>query len=263
VVEHRRSALRTAAVWGALQQALQQNQQQTGQQDQQQASQQDQQQSPSGWGSPCRVVDLGGGTGGFAVRLAGQGHEVTVVDPSPDALAALDRRAAEADVAARVRGVQGDATDLGRLVGESSVDLVLCHGVLEVVDDPAETLAASVGVLVPGGLLSLLVAHQPAAVLARILAGRLDEALELLRDGPGTAVPRRFTEAEVLGLLAGAGVDDSPYLHGARVVTDLVPGAVVDEPGATDLLLDLELLAAERPELRTLASQLHVLSRRR
>jgi SAM-dependent methyltransferase len=266
VVEHRRSALRTAAVWGALQQALQQPGQQTGQQAGQQAEQtgqQDQQQSPSGWGDPCRVVDLGGGTGGFAVRLAGQGHEVTVVDPSPDALAALDRRAAEADVADRVRGVQGDATDLGRLVGESSVDLVLCHGVLEVVDDPAETLAASVGVLVPGGLLSLLVAHQPAAVLARVLAGRLDEALELLRDGSGASVPRRFTEAEVLGLLAEAGVDDSPYLHGARVFTDLVPGTVVDEPGATDLLLDLELLAADRPELRALASQLHVLSRRR
>ena len=35
------------------------------------------------------VVDLGGGTGGFAVRLAESGHRVRVVDPSPDALAAL------------------------------------------------------------------------------------------------------------------------------------------------------------------------------
>ena len=35
------------------------------------------------------------------------------------------------------------------------------------------------------------------------------------------------------------------------------------EPGAAELLLDLELLAADRPELRTMASQLHVLARRR
>ncbi len=245
MVEHRRSALRTAAVWSALQAALQQAQ-------------------PAQRAGPRRVVDLGGGTGGFAVRLAGQGHQVTVVDPSPDALAALGRRAAEADVAALVRGVQGDATDLHGLVGESAVDLVLCHGVLEVVDDPAETLAASIAVLVPGGTLSLLVAHRPAAVLARVLAGRLDEALELLRGGSAAAVPRRFTEAEVLELLAGLGVEDPPYLHGARVFTDLVPGAVVDaEPGAAELLLDLELLAADRPELRTMASQLHVLARRR
>jgi len=242
VVEHRRSALRTAAVWGTLQRALVRADQQAG---------------------PCRVVDLGGGTGGFAVRLAGLGHEVTVVDPSPDALAALGRRAAEADVAGRVRGVQGDASDLLGLVGESSADLVLCHGVLEVVDDPAETLAASVAVLVPGGTLSLLVAHRPAAVLARAIAGRLDEALELLRADPAAVAPRRFTEPEVLALLAGIGVEDPPYLHGVRVFTDLVPGAVVDaEPGAAELLLDLELLAADRPELRTMASQLHVLARR-
>src|SRR4051812_30358827 len=36
-----------------------------------------------------RVVDIGGGTGGFAVPLAQAGHDITVVDPSPDALAAL------------------------------------------------------------------------------------------------------------------------------------------------------------------------------
>ena len=111
--------------------------------------------------------------------------------------------------------------------------------------------------------LGLLVAHRPAAVLARVLAGRLDEAVELLRSSPSAAGPRRFTEAEVLELLARVGVDDSPYLHGARIFADLVPGTVVDEPGAADLLLDLELLATDRPELRTLASQLHVLARRR
>ncbi len=237
MVDHRRSALRTAAVWSVLQDALD---------------------------GPARVVDLGGGTGGFAVRLAADGHDVTVVDPSPDALAALDRRAAEADVAGRVRGVQGDASDLADLVGESAADLVLCHGVLEVVDDPAEALAASVAVLVPGGALSLLVAHRPAAVLARVLAGRLDQALELLDDDPvGAPPPRRFTEPEVLALLSGVDLAD-PEVHGVRVFADLVPGAVVDtEPGAAELLLDLELRSADRPELRTMASQLHVLARRR
>lgn len=38
------------------------------------------------------IVDAGGGTGGFAVPLAALGHTVTVVDPSPDSLAALERR---------------------------------------------------------------------------------------------------------------------------------------------------------------------------
>ncbi|WP_316043475.1 class I SAM-dependent methyltransferase [Actinomadura sp. CNU-125] len=64
---------------------------------------------------PSEVVDVGGGTGGFAVPLAELGHRVTVVDASPDALAALERRAAEAGV--RVRAVQGDAVDLPDLLG--------------------------------------------------------------------------------------------------------------------------------------------------
>jgi len=42
------------------------------------------------------IIDVGGGTGGLAVPFAALGHNVTVVDPSPDALAAAQRRAAEA-----------------------------------------------------------------------------------------------------------------------------------------------------------------------
>ena len=45
---------------------------------------------------PLDVVDLGGGTGGVASALAGDGHRLTVIDPSPDALASLERRTAEA-----------------------------------------------------------------------------------------------------------------------------------------------------------------------
>ena len=74
------------------------------------------------------VVDLGGGTGGFAVPIACLGHRVTVVDPSPDALAALQRRAAEAGLADLVRAEQGDAGALCEAEEPGSADLVLCHG---------------------------------------------------------------------------------------------------------------------------------------
>ncbi|MGN6246636.1 MAG: class I SAM-dependent methyltransferase, partial [Motilibacteraceae bacterium] len=81
------------------------------------------------------VLDVGGGTGGFAVPLAREGHRVTVVDPSPDALAALERRAAEAGVP--VRAVQGDLSDLLDVVPAAGADVVLVHGALEHADDPA------------------------------------------------------------------------------------------------------------------------------
>jgi S-adenosylmethionine-dependent methyltransferase len=212
----------------------------------------------------ARIVDIGGGTGGFAVPLAELGHHVQVIDPSPDALASLDRRARESGVADRVSGQQGDLSDLPSLVEEA--DLVLCHGVLEMVDDPASSLEAIADVLRPGGHLSLLVAQRHAAVVARAMAGHFQAAREIL-DGDSTTVStgrggRRFTHEEVVDLLATARLRPSS-VQAVRVFADLVPGSLLDlEPGATAALVELERAVATRPEYLPLAAQLHVLARR-
>lgn len=209
----------------------------------------------------ARIVDIGGGTGGFAVPLAELGHTVQVIDPSPDALAALDRRARERGVADRVTGQQGDLSDLPGLVDEA--DLVLCHGVLEMVEDPAASLAAIAGVLRPGGHLSLLVAQRHAAVVARAMAGHFQAARELLDGDPATGRGgRRFTSDEVVDLLGDAGLQPAT-VHAVRVFADLVPGSLLDlEPGATSALVDLERAVATRPEYLPLATQVHVLASR-
>ncbi|MBJ7359123.1 methyltransferase domain-containing protein [Nocardioides sp.] len=237
----RRASARTAVVWEALATALEQG--------------------------SSRIVDVGGGTGGFAVRLAELGHRVTVVDPSPDALAALDRRAREVGV--EVTGLQGDVSDLVDLIdiGAEPVDVVLCHGVLEVVDDPAAALATIRRVLRPGGVLSLLVAQRHAAVIARAMAGHFPQALALLADtpaatetSPSSRTGHRFTADEAASLLMGAGFELAS-IHGVRVFADLVPGSLLDlEPGAAAALVELERLVAERAEYFPLATQLHLLA---
>jgi SAM-dependent methyltransferase len=215
-------------------------------------------------GEQARIVDVGGGTGGFAVPLAELGHRVQDIDPSPDALASLDRRARERGVADLVAGQQGDLSDLPHLVDDA--DLVLCHGVLEMVDDPAAALAAIAGVLRPGGHLSLLVAQRHAAVVARAMAGHFQAARELLEGDSTTASTgrggRRFTHDEVVTLLVGAGLQPSS-VQAVRVFADLVPGSLLDlEPGATAALVELEQAVATRPEYLPLAAQLHVIARR-
>lgn len=213
------------------------------------------------------VVDVGGGTGGFAVKVAELGHRVTVVDPSPDALAALARRAREVGV--EVAGQQGEVSTLLDVAGAASADLVLCHGVLEVVPDPAAALVALREVLRPGGTLSLLVAQRHAAVLARAMAGHFQQALALLQApsdietgaAPTPARPRRYTLEEATALLTGSGLTVTA-VHGVRVFTDLVPGSLLDlEPGATAALVELEHAAAERSEYLPVAAQLHLLAR--
>jgi S-adenosylmethionine-dependent methyltransferase len=222
------------------------------------------------------IVDAGGGTGGFAVPLAGLGHMVTVIDPSPDSLAAAQRRAAE--IAVPLRAIQGDVADLPAVIGEQGADLILCHSVLEYVDAPAAAMAAICRVLRPGGAVSVLASSAVAAVVHRALAGRFDEAGRLLagistgRAGPGrpdgagddraAAAPRRFTLAAVVGLIGAAGLRPGAA-HGVRVFADLVPGVFADaDPGAAEALLALERAASAHPAFHDLATQFHVLGYR-
>ncbi|MFE5332609.1 methyltransferase domain-containing protein [Embleya sp. NPDC056575] len=241
----RRSSMRTAVVWQVLREALDRRAEAAGR-------------------DVLDVLDTGGGTGNLAVPIARLGHRVTVVDPSPDALAALERRAAEAGVTDLVRALQGDTHDLFDVVEPDAADVVLCHGVLEVVDDPAADLGRIVRALRAGGTLSLLAANRTGAVLARALAGHFDQARDLLADpegryGPADPMPRRFTVADLTALVAKAGLEAGP-VHAIRVFADLVPGVLVDDPGSFDALLDLERAAAEQPEYRALATQLHLLA---
>jgi hypothetical protein len=232
------------------------------------------------------IVDAGGGTGGFAVPLASLGHNVTVVDSSPDSLATAQRRAAEMEVP--LRAVQGDAADLAALTGEQSADLVLCHSVLEYVDSPSAAMTAIAAVLRPGGVVSVLAASAVAAVVHRALAGRFADARRLLADIAPAPVPpvgatgprapatgatpgetvapvagtRRFTLAGVASLIAGTGLRPGAA-HGIRVFADLVPGVVADvDPGAAEALLMLEQAASAHPAFHDFAAQFHILGYR-
>jgi ubiquinone/menaquinone biosynthesis C-methylase UbiE len=225
------------------------------------------------------IVDVGAGTGGFAVSIASQGHRVTVVDPSPDALAAAGWRAAETGVT--LTEVQGEAVDLPALVGEpgtdgagadrNGADLVICHNLLEYVDSPDAALAAIARVLRPGGTVSVLAANTVAAVLQRALAGKYAEALAMLpgsaASGPGStsagrvpSVARRFTLPELTALIEGAGLRVGD-VHGIRVFSSLLPGAGADL-AAVEALRELEDAAATCPPLRDIANRLHVLAYR-
>lgn len=243
----RRSAARTAVVWNALREVLEAQD------------------------GPSSVVDIGGGTGGFAVRVAELGHRVMVIDPSPDALAILARRADECGVADLVTGHQGDLDSLADLVAEQSgagADVVLCHGVLEIVEDPTAALAALARVLRPGGTLSLLVGQRHAAVVTRAMAGHFGQARALLDPTTGdrtqdVGAQRRFTADEITAVLDETGFA-TRSMHAVRVFVDLVPSSLVDlEPGAARALVELEQAVATRPEYLTLATQIHTLATRR
>lgn len=211
------------------------------------------------------VLDLGGGTGSDAVRIAALGHRVTVVDPSPDALASSARRAAEAGV--DVEGRLGDSSDLGEHVAPASVDLVVCHGVLEHVPDPGQAVDAAREVLRPGGWLSVLVPGRVAAVASRAATGDFEGARALVDAVPdatwdlASLGPRRWLPEELEGLLAGRGLVPGGS-RGVRVVSDEVPGVVVDgSAGAREELFALEQAIRSIPQFAGRSAGLQTMAR--
>ena len=209
--------------------------------------------------APPAVLDCGGGTGSFAVPLAAAGATVTVVDISADALATLQRRADEAGVADRVRAVQGDVEALADADLDRPFDIVLAHGILDVVDDVPSTVAQMAASLRPGGLLSVVVGNPVATVIAHALSGDLEAARDVLRELD--EVDARSGPGAVQAACATAGLTVRE-LHGAGVFTDLVPGAALDQPGAAEILGELETYASRRHPFIEIAGRIHLLAHR-
>lgn len=220
-------------------------------------------------GRSARVLDVGGGSGAWAVSMARLGCVVTVVDNSPNALAALQRRARDAGMDDLITAVQGDVDALTDVVPAGRADLVLGHGLLEVVDDAVAAVAALTSAAAAGGAVSVLVTGRHAAVLSRALGGRLGEARAVLTDpdgrlGPDDALRRRLDAASLRELLETGGALRIEVLQGDGVLDGWVPGTVRDSgPAAARAVAELEELAAQAPALRDVAARLHALARRR
>lgn len=104
---------------------------------------------------PMRILDAGGGSGHMAVRLAGLGHSVVLCDISEEMLAKAAMRAAEAGVAEAIDirhlSIQGYAN-----IADERFDLVLCHAVLEWLDDPKSVVGDLARLVKQGGHLSVM-----------------------------------------------------------------------------------------------------------
>lgn len=233
-------------------------------------------------GFPVRMLDVGGGSGVWAVPLAVAGCQVTVVDASPNALAALRGRAREAGVAGRVTALQGDAHALRDVVPPAAADLVLGHGLLEVVEDVATVVGQLGESVAPGGAVSVLAAGRYGAALAFAHAGRLSQAKAVLTDPAGHSggtdpLQRRLDPTGLRELLESAGLSVE-LVQGDGVFEGWFPGgalgqhraagrigeldAAAPSGGSMPEFVELANLVAAIPELLVLAVRLHALARR-
>jgi len=205
-----------------------------------------------------RVLDLGCGTGATALCLARLGFEITLLDSSPAMLEFAEKGAREAGIAEKITFRLGDAADLSDLFTTELFDVILCHNLLEYVDNPEAVLGGAMRVMRnSSAILSILVRNHAGEVLkAALQAGDLRAAEENLKSNwaqeslyGGKA--RLFEPEEMETMLKRASL--TPIARrGVRVIADYLP-ARISRSENYEQIFALERKMGSRPEFAAVA----------
>jgi S-adenosylmethionine-dependent methyltransferase len=219
--------------------------------------------------SDSMVLDAGAGTGGYAFPLAQSGHRVCLLDFSAHM---LDMARAEAQrlgppISERMTFCHAAVEQIPDLFAPGHFDVALCHTLLEYVSQPWEVVRALLGVLRPGGLLSLLCVNVHAdPVRWAIGKGDLGRARQALDEQVSSAdlfgLPRRTLAVETLreAVTESGGVVLAEY--GIRVLADYVSAERLSDPAFYADLFALEMAAGARSPYKEIARYTLLVGRR-
>lgn len=215
---------------------------------------------------PLHVLDLGCGTGEIALRLAHLGMKITLLDSSPAMLDIAKRRAQDAGVANKIVLQHGDAAQLTHLFSTAKFDVILCHNVLEYLDDPIAVLRGAARVLRDSSaILSLLVRNRAGEVFkAAIQAGDLAAAENNLAAEWGQESlyggrVRLFTTDSLQAMLKAESLEAIAE-RGVRVVADYLPSRI-SRSAEYERILALERKLSSRAEYAAVARYIQCFAR--
>jgi len=213
-----------------------------------------------------RALDIGGGTGALATRLAQLGIRVTLLDPSQPMLELADRAAEEAGITERIELKCGDAAQIAKLFPAGSFDVILCHNVLEFIDDPAAVLCdAARAMRGPSAIISVVVRSQPGEVLkAALQTGDLAAAETSLQADWGEeslygGKVRLFTAEGLQAMLNEASLTIAAQ-RGVRVLADYLPPRI-SRSAEYESIFALERKLGKRPEFAAVGRYTQCLAR--
>ena len=211
------------------------------------------------------ALDIGAGTGAMAVRLARLGLHVTLLDESPPMLDIAKCAAREAGVTERIALKHGAAVQIADLLRDRSFDVILCHNVLEYVDDPCAVMrSAALALRDRSSIISILVRNQAGEVLkAAIQDGDLTATAHNLTAEWGYeslygGKVRLFTAESLQAMLLEASLALTAK-RGIRVMSDYLPQSI-SRSDEYERILELERKLGSRPEFAAVARYTHCLA---
>jgi phosphoribosylformimino-5-aminoimidazole carboxamide ribotide isomerase len=217
---------------------------------------------------PLHILDAGGGNGLDGLRLARMNHHVELIDTSRQMLNDARANAALAGVSDRLKTHAIDIFNIGDEFAANEFDIVLCHNVIQFVDEVKALLEALYRVLKPGGFLSLISTNQYSLPYqAAFLEQDLDKAFDLLeQSGQYNAVfdiqAHEFRPDEVIEWLSSLGLSLEKH-YGIRCLynywgtNELKRSSAVQEQ-----LKRLEIELTERHPYNLMARQFQLIARK-
>ena len=216
--------------------------------------------------SRLTVVDAGGGQGQFALDLAAVGHRVWITDISAEMLELAREAAVTRGLEEQVTALQLPLQVLKSDPRIPQAQLLMCHAVLEWLEQPQQALVDLAACLVPGGYLSLTFYNRRALEFRLLQRGSLRQ-LDRNRDSgywgghPGSLTPQNpLLPEEVMGWVQQTGM--SVVAHsGIRCFHDFMTPEMRDKlPPAA--IVEKELEYSRVDPYRQLARYVHLLCRR-
>jgi len=210
-----------------------------------------------------KVVDAGGGQGHFAMDLAQAGHRVYLADISAQMLEHAAAEVEQRQLQKRVTLLHKPLQALPQQEELREADLVICHAVLEWLEQPQLAVQQLRSLLKPGGHLSLTFYNRRALEFRLLQRGSFRQ-LERNIDGdywgghPGSLTPQNPLLPEwVETWLGEAGFEVSCH-SGIRCFHDFMTPSIRDKlPAAA--IVQKELEYSQLDPYRQLARYIHFL----
>lgn len=203
------------------------------------------------------ILDAGAGTGEFALQLATPGTSLVLTDISENMLLQAKASFEESFPAVSAQFIHSPINQLAEKL-DRKFDLVLCHAVLEWLEDPRAAIRQLVSFIEPGGYLSLMFFNRNSLIMRQMLNGNLKKLKsENFKDKKTTLTPisplepetvYHWLEVEGLSLLRKTGV---------RVMYDYMAGNVRSKRSFDDIL-EMEKRYASQEPFRSLGRYIHV-----
>lgn len=196
------------------------------------------------------VLDAAGGNGVNTHWLASQGHFVTLLDSDPGMLKQAGQQLRKANLLDRCVIVEGTLENAPDLLPASHFDLVLCHHVIEYLENPSKLFTAMHQVSTHTGELSLITLN-PVSETFRAIVFRRDPKLARSKLVDQSYDAKWFGQATLYSYdqLVSCGEEAGWRLadfRGMRVLADYIPDAEYDEVKEQEaILLEQELSGLE------------------